>query len=485
MVPRPFWQARTGGATDELFTHFSESVGTDTALVPYDLAGSVAHVLGLVHCGLLSDKEAALLVGGLQGLAASHEAGTLELDPALEDVHMNVEARLIEELGDVGRKLHTGRSRNDQVALDLVLFQRHALSRLAGDLDALSNALAAQALEHRETPWLARTHGQGAQPATLGFLLAAHAWRVHDLAQRTLFHFGRLGESPLGSGAVAGSTLPLDPAFTADLLGLGPPRNALLATGSRDGLVETLQLTSSVGLTLASLAQDLTDLFEAGALTLPEGFSTGSSLMPHKRNPDALELVRGTGASLQGELASVTATLAHLPLGYHRDLQVTKPPLVGALGKTGGIVAVTLAIVEALAVDEAVLAASLAAPGITTTDAAEALVAQGVPFRTAYLAVADAVRATEEGGSFESALSTHELEPEAIAAALAALTPDPSRRATIGGPAPAEVLASLERLSCAADALQPQLHAALDAANAPLDLLATEPAVLVSSLEVD
>jgi len=233
---KPFWQARTGSGLHPDLLAYSQTVLEDQPFVVHDLAGSSAHVLGLRRAGLLTVAEAAGLLEGLRAILRDHEAGAFPLDAELEDVHMNIEARLTQHLGDTGRKLHTGRSRNDQVATCIVLYSRTGLARLAQALFALSEALAKQASLHTQSPWVARTHGQPAQPATFGFLLAAHAHRIQDAAATTLAAFEQVGESPLGSGAVAGSTLPLDPGFTAGLLGLRPPRSALLATGSRDAV---------------------------------------------------------------------------------------------------------------------------------------------------------------------------------------------------------------------------------------------------------
>src|ERR1051325_7511375 len=322
------WQARTGGGLHPDLLADSQTTQEDLPFVVHDLAGSSAHVLGLRKAGLLTKDEAAALLEGLRAVLRDHEAGAFRLDVALEDVHMNVESYLTAALGDTGRKLHTGRSRNDQVATCIVLYARQHLAALAQAMHALAKALASQAKAHAQSPWPSRTHGQAAQPATLGFLLAAHAHRIDDGAVKVLAAFAAAGESPLGSGAVAGSTLPLDPAYTAGLMGLRPPRSALLATGTRDAVLESCLLASHAGIVLASLCQDLLDAFGSGALRLPAGYTTGSSLMPHKRNPDALELARGRGLALAGPLASVSALAGHLGLGYMRDFPLTKahPP---------------------------------------------------------------------------------------------------------------------------------------------------------------
>ncbi|MES2154782.1 MAG: argininosuccinate lyase [bacterium] len=468
---QPFWQARTGSGLHPDLLAYSQTVDEDRPFVIHDLAGSSAHVVGLRSAGLVTAEEAAQLLAGLRAILLDHEAGTFSLKADLEDLHMNIEARLTVALGDTGRKLHTGRSRNDQVATCIVLHARAGLAQLAQGLLALSNALAHQAATHTATPWVARTHGQPAQPATLGFLLAAHAARLQDAAALALAAFDDVGESPLGCGAVAGSTLPIDPAFTARLLGLRPPRSAILATGTRDSVLRTCEACAHAGIVLAGLAQDLLDLFASGALKLPPGYTTGSSLMPQKRNPDALELARGRGKGLAGPLAAVSAIVGGLGLGYQRDFQLTKPYLVDALADAVTTADLLAPLVEGMTYDARAAAAEWAKPGILATDVAEALVRTGMPFRTAYDASARAYAKVEAGSSLQDAVQAVGLDRAATEAVLAVLQPDPSRRATVGGPAPSAVAATLRGLSSRAVDLASMVAAAQKAAERPLDLL--------------
>jgi argininosuccinate lyase len=439
----PVWSTRTGTGQHPLMERYAGSIADDAPFVEHDLAGSIAHVRGLERAGLLSMPESTQLVGGLQQLHRDWLAGTWKLEPSLEDGHMNIEAELTARLGDVAKRLHTGRSRNDQVATCLVLHARAGLLELAVAGSMLARALAAQAEAHASTPWAARTHGQPAQPATLGFLLLAHAWRIHDACSDVLDAWHAVGESPLGSGAVAGSTLPLDCAYTAGLLGLRPPRNALLATGTRDATRSSLAAAATMGLATASLAQELLELYAAKALRLPPGFTTGSSLMPHKRNPDSLELARGHSRSLGALAAQVEAIVVGLPLGYHRDFQLVKPVQHAALERARDTCQILAACIEGADFDGEALAHAMQAPGLTATDAAEALVQAGMPFRDAYRAVAHAYAEAEKGTDIQAALTALNLSPQATALALAAFAPDPSRRATLGGPAPLQVRAAL------------------------------------------
>ncbi|MHB1261416.1 MAG: argininosuccinate lyase [Thermoplasmatota archaeon] len=475
------WQARTGAGIHHDLLAYSQTTQEDLPFVVHDLAGSSAHVLGLVKAGLLSKEEGAALLRGLRQILAAHEAGTFHLDVELEDVHMNIESRLTAELGDTGRKLHTGRSRNDQVATCIVLYARQHLAALAQSSHGLSKVLAAQARRHAKTPWVSRTHGQAAQPATLGFLLAAHAHRIQDLSRKVLATFEQVGESPLGSGAVAGSTLSLDPAYTASLMGLRAPRSALLATGTRDAILESCLVSAQAGVVLAGLSQDLLDLFGTGALKLPAGYTTGSSLMPHKRNPDTLELARGKGLALAGPLASVSGIVGHLGLGYMRDFQLTKPYLVAALRDATATFELLTPMAQGMAYDASAASADLAKPGVVATDVAEALVRAGLPFRTAYAAVAKAFAEVERGTPFPTALEAQDLPDAALDAALGSLQPDPSRRDTAGGPAPKAVLASLDGFDARAADLDKAVAAAQAAAEAPFDLLTKDIASLMEA----
>ena len=465
---KPVWASRTG-ATSDAFLAYSQTIQEDLPFLVYDLCGSIAHVLGLQQVGLLTDVEAQELVPGLQALAPLHKTGGWVLDPALEDIHMNIEAHLTATLGQTGMKLHTGRSRNDQVATCITLHARHGLAQLAAATHHLTAALTAQATAHQSTPWVAKTHGQPAQPATLGFLLAAHAFRFQGLTTKILQAFEAIGVSPLGSGAVAGSTLPLEPAYTAQLLGLQPPQNALLATGARDTTLQAVQLCGEAGLLMSSLAQDLLDLFTTGHLSLPSGFTTGSSLMPQKRNPDALELARGKGKALAGLPSQAVQLVTGLGLGYMRDLQAIKPLQHGAISDALATLDILATAVgqAAFDIDENVYET----PGITATDAAEALVAHGMPFRSAYEALARAHQAVEAGQDIAEALAAQGLAPDALAAALAALTPDVTARATLGGPAPVQVATQLSALGSIQAAQEDQLAVAMLAVDKPLELL--------------
>ncbi len=480
--PPTVWQARTGTPPADPLIAYGETTTDDEPFVLLDLAGSIAHTLGLLHAGLITDDEALDLIDGLQALGTKAQAGELTLDPGLEDVHMNVEAQLKENIGPVADKLHTGRSRNDQVALDLVLYTRLGLVDLAGAALSVAGSLAETAHAHTTTPWVAKTHGQDAQPATLGLLLHAHAIRFQDLASLALDAADHLDESPLGSGAVAGSTLPLDPALTANLLGLAPPRNALLATSSRDGTIHATQLASLAGLAAASLATDLIELADDGSLSLPPAYTTGSSLMPHKRNPDALELVRAHGKGLSAPMVQVTSLVAGLGLGYHRDLQATKPCLTDSLTVAIETLGVLGGVVDGVSIDPTHVPSAWHEPSIRSTDAVEVLVQAGVPFRQAYGTLAGIFAQLEEGASLVEAIEASELTDDHAVLVHDALTGEPTARETLGGPGPVVLVDALEAFDEKQGTLEQACQRAHQETSAPLDLLEQPAKLLVADI---
>lgn len=478
---QPVWSSRTGSADRDAtarFLAYSESIDDDAPYVVHDLAGSIAHVAGLHAAALLDTEEATALIDGLQTLHQDHVAGNFALDPALEDVHMNIEAQLAEVAGPVAAKLHTGRSRNDQVATCLTLYATQGLAAIAGSALALANALQDAAHNHLETPWVAKTHGQPAQPATLGFLLSAHASRALAVAEQAVDAYQAASVCPLGAGAIAGSTLPLEPTVPARLLGLEPLEHALVSTGTRDTVLVAVQAAAFAGTVAASLAADLLAMHTEGLYAPPKAYTSGSSLMPQKRNPDALELARGHGKALAGHQSQVHDIVGGLGLGYHRDFQLTKPILVDALTRATQTLAILRAHVTHGTFDQQALNASLDVPGITATDAAEALVSAGHPFRAAYHAVAAAMADHLESGTplpaALAATALGEQDPAAAAnAAECATVADASRRKTRGGPAPIAVEATLARLAMQTQMLASLVDAATTLAAKPASLLTT------------
>src|SRR6476620_9175260 len=395
------WGGRFAEENDRRVADFTRSIELDRELAADDIAGSIAHVRGLRRAGLLTDDEVDELVGGLTGLAEVVVAGGLEWDPELEDVHLNLESALAARIGSVAGKLHTGRSRNDQVATDLRLWLRRAIDRLDAALVEFERALVGLAEREGTAVLPGSTHIQPAQPV----LFAHHLLAYVEMAERDR---GRLADarrranvSPLGSGALAGAGYPLDREVTAGELGFdGVTANSIDAVGDRDFVVETLAAVALGMVHLSRLAEEIAWWSNPrfGFVRVADAFSTGSSMMPNKRNPDPVELVRGRSARAIAALAAILGILKGLPLGYQRDLQEDKPPLFGAVAAYEASLAVMAGLVATLAVNREAMAAAAEDGYTTATTIADALVRRGVPFRVAHHVVGALVgRAEREG----------------------------------------------------------------------------------------
>jgi argininosuccinate lyase len=374
----------------ERFT-VGEDARLDRALVRADVLGSMAHATMLARIGVLTDGERDRLLGGLRAVLADFEAGTFAVRPEQEDVHTAVEEYLTERLGDLGKKIHTGRSRNDQVLLDLRLWGKGELHALADRAVALVRALAAFAREHEFVPMPGRTHTQIAMPSSLGLWAGAWAEALLDDLELLKAAHALTDQSPLGSGAAYGSALPLDRKMVADLLGLARVQNNVLYCANSRGKAElaTLAACTTVMTDLSRLASDLiwTSTPEFGYFRIPKELCTGSSMMPQKRNPCHLALVRAKAAAVAGCEMQVAGILRALPSGYNRDVQETKGPLMRGVEATAGALTVVRLTIERMEVVEANLRKGFI-PEIFATDRALELVADGTPFRDAYREVA-------------------------------------------------------------------------------------------------
>jgi argininosuccinate lyase len=403
------WGGRFGADSDEAderVAAFGRSIDVDAALAVDDLDGSIAHVRGLGRAEILTDDEVATLVGGLTDLRRDVENGELRWDPSLEDVHLNLEAALTERLGPVAGKLHTGRSRNDQVATDLRLWTRRAIDRLDGALLAFEDALVGLAEREGDAILPGTTHTQPAQPILLGHHLLAYVEMAERDRGRLADARRRLNVSPLGSGALAGAGYPLDREATATELGFdGVTANSLDAVGDRDFVVETLAAVALGMVHLSRLAEEIAWWSNPrfGFVRVADAFSTGSSMMPNKRNPDPVELVRGRSARAIAALAAILGILKGLPLGYQRDLQEDKPPLFGSVGIYEASLGVLAGAVATLTIDRAAMADAAADGYTTATTLADALVRRGVPFRSAHGIVGELVGRAERDGVRELA----------------------------------------------------------------------------------
>ena len=395
------WGGRFSGGSDPRLGAFTASIEVDAELASDDLAGSIAHVRGLGRAGLLTDDEVAALVGGLQALAEDVAAGRVTWDPALEDVHLNLESALAERIGPVAGKLHTGRSRNDQVATDLRLWLRRAIDRLDGALLGFEEALVQLAERERTAVLPGTTHIQPAQPV----LFAHHLLAYVEMAERDRARLAdarrRTNVSPLGAGALAGAGYPLDREATARELGFdGVTANSMDAVSDRDFVVETLGAIALGMVHLSRLAEELTWWSNPrfGFVRASDAFSTGSSIMPNKKNPAPAELVRGRAARVIGAVTASLALLKGLPLTYQRDLQEDKAPLFDAVAVYEASLGVLAGMLVTLSVDRERMRAAADEGYTTATAVADALVRRGIPFRVAHHVVGSLVAQAEDAG---------------------------------------------------------------------------------------
>src|SRR5450432_4223724 len=375
--------ARFSGVMDPAAAALNASIHFDRRLLRDDVRGSQAHARMLASVGLITAADAEAITKGLDQVAEEIGSGKRALDPALEDVHMNVESRLIELVGDPARRLHTARSRNDQVATDLRLYARRTAIDLVAGIDRTRLALARRAREHADTLLPGYTHLQRAQVVTLGHHLLAYAEMLRRDRGRLLDAAKRAGESPLGSGALAATGLPIDRAHTAAALDFDrPTRNSLDAVSDRDFAAELAFACALMGVHLSRLGEELVlwSTTEFGFVQLGEGYCSGSSLMPQKRNPDIAELLRAKPARVIGDVVALLTIGKGLPLAYNKDLQETQEPFYDAVETAQQSLAVLPGLVEALEFNVARMSEAAQDPALGATDLAEELVRGGLPF---------------------------------------------------------------------------------------------------------
>ncbi len=393
------WGGRFAEESDQRVADFTRSIDLDRELAADDIAGSIAHVRGLGRAGLLTAEEVDELIGGLDGLAGAVADGTLVWDPGLEDVHLNLEAALAERIGSVAGKLQTGRSRNDQVATDLRLWLRRAIDRLDEALLDFERSLVGLAEREGTAILPGTTHIQPAQPV----LFAHHLLAYVEMAERDRDRLSdarrRANISPLGAGALAGAGYPLDREATADELGFaGVTANSLDAVSDRDFVVETVGAIALGMVHLSRLAEEITWWSNPrfGFIRVSDAFSTGSSIMPNKKNPDPAELVRGRAARVIGAQAGLLTLLKGLPLAYQRDLQEDKAPLFDAVAVYEASLGVLAGLLDTVAVDRERMREAADEGYTTATAVADALVRRGIPFRVAHHVVGSLVAQAEE-----------------------------------------------------------------------------------------
>ena len=389
------WHGRFEGGPDEALLAFTASLDVDRRLAPYDIEGSRAHARGLHRAGLLDADELRAVLDALHATAAELAADELAFVPADEDIHTAIERRVTELAGQAGAKIHTGRSRNDQVATATRLWTKQAIRDVIASVIGLQEVLLTRARDAGGAYLPGYTHLQRAQPVLLAHHLAAHAWAFGRDVDR-LFDAGRRTDvSPLGAGALAGTSLPLDPAATAADLGFGAVfENSLDVTSDRDFIAEALFAITMVGVHLSRVGEEvvLWSSEEFGFLTLDDAFATGSSMMPQKKNPDIAELARGKTGRLIGNLTGLLVTLKGLPLAYNRDLQEDKEPLFDAVDQIQLALLAMSGLLATATFRPDAMAAAADSDGPVATDLAELLVVAGVPFREAHAVVGELVR---------------------------------------------------------------------------------------------
>ena len=381
------WGGRFTKETDKLVYNFNASISFDKRFYAQDIRGSIAHVTMLAKQGILTEEEKAQIIDGLNGILLDVESGVLAITDEYEDIHSFVEANLIDRIGDAGKKLHTGRSRNDQVALDMKLYTRDEITELDALLKELLEVLLKLMKENTETYMPGFTHLQKAQPITLAHHMGAYFEMFKRDRSRMKDIYKRMNLCPLGSGALAGTTYPLDREYTAELLGFdGPTLNSMDSVSDRDYLIELISAMSTVMMHLSRFSEEVIiwNSNEYKFVEIDDAYSTGSSIMPQKKNPDIAELVRGKTGRVYGALMSLLTTMKGIPLAYNKDMQEDKELVFDAIDTTKGCLALFTGMLRTMKFNEDRMEESAKHGFTNATDAADYLVNHGVPFRDAH-----------------------------------------------------------------------------------------------------
>ena len=456
------WAGRFQKDIDQKTNDFNSSISFDCRMANEDIAGSMAHAAMLQKQGILSAEDGARIQEGLASIAADLASGALTIDPSAEDIHTFVEGELTTRIGDAGKRLHTGRSRNDQVALDLRLTLKNAVPGLVEQLRDLIRVLCSKAEAHASAIMPGYTHLQRAQPITFGHHLMAYAEMFLRDIGRLSDALGRLNVSPLGSGALAATTYPLDRSAVADALGMaGVTHNSLDGVSDRDFCVELAAALSLVMVHLSRFSEEiiLWCSWEFKFVELDDAFSTGSSIMPQKKNPDIAELVRGKSGRVFGDLMALLAMLKGLPLAYNKDMQEDKEAIFDALDTVEACLTPFIPMIDTMKVLPDNMRKAAAGGFINATDCADYLVGKGLPFRDAYKATGTLVaRCIEAGLTLETLpLAVYrEICPlfEEDVYAFISLERCAASRRVYGGPAPENVLAQVARVRGLVDDIQ-------------------------------
>ena len=400
------WAGRTEGAVSKIADDFNSSIRFDSRMYRQDVQGSMAHATMLAACGILTEAERDALLDGLAAILADLDSGKLPIDPAAEDVHMFIEAELTARIGDVGKKLHTARSRNDQVALDIRLYLRDEIAELRSLVRDLIRVLCEQAKKNADAIMPGYTHLQRAQPITLAHHLLAYAMMLERDDERLADCAKRMNRSPLGACALAGTTYPIDRGMTARLLGFdAPTENSLDSVSDRDFCVELLAAISLCMTHLSRFSEEiiLWSSWEFRFLELDDAYTTGSSIMPQKKNSDMAELVRGKTGRVFGDLVAMLTVLKGLPLAYNKDMQEDKETVFDAVDTLEMCLRVFIPMMESAKFRKDVMYAAAQKGFLNATDLADYLVRHGLPFRSAYKLVGSLVaRCIAEGKTLET-----------------------------------------------------------------------------------
>ncbi len=394
MMKDKLWSGRFSERTDHGVERFTSSIQIDKRLYPYDIEGSIAHCRTLERAGVISAREADLLVEGLGRIKRDLDHGDFDFDDSLEDIHMHIEARLLQDIGKTAQKLHTARSRNDQVALDVRLYLREATWKVLDGLHKLRGAIVEFAANHLDTVMPGYTHTQRAQPV----LLAHHMMAYYEMFSRDRRRFGdslsRTNVMPLGTAALAGTTYPIDRRYTASLLGFPKvAANSMDAVSDRDFIIEFVSAAAICMMHFSRLSEEfiLWSTSEFGFIELPDSFTTGSSIMPQKKNPDVCELVRGKTGVIYGHLMALLTMMKALPLSYNRDMQEDKKPLFETVDILLDCIVLFERMLPKIVVNKQAMRKAASEGFLNATDMADYLVGRGVPFRQAHACVGKAV----------------------------------------------------------------------------------------------
>ena len=407
------WGGRFTKDTDQLVYNFNASISFDQKFFHQDIEGSIAHTVMLAKQKILTEEEKDAIVKGLTGIREDVDAGRLQITSAYEDIHSFVEANLIDRIGDAGKKLHTGRSRNDQVALDMKLYTRDEISNVDDLLKDLLAELLIIMKENTETYMPGFTHLQKAQPITLAHHMGAYFEMFKRDRSRMADIYKRMNYCPLGSGALAGTTYPLDREYTASLLGFeGPTLNSMDSVADRDYLIEFLSALSTIMMHLSRFSEEIIiwNSNEYKFIEIDDAYSTGSSIMPQKKNPDIAELVRGKTGRVYGALMSLLTTMKGIPLAYNKDMQEDKELTFDAIDTVKGCLALFTGMIRTMKFNKDIMEKSAMHGFTNATDAADYLVKHGVPFRDAHSIIGHLVLTCIEKGKAIDEMSIEELK---------------------------------------------------------------------------